>query len=452
MNSQPSRLRRSNSFWTFALLAAALIGAGFLSSATPSKAAEDVPAAAAGSATKNSPEAVAARTVFAIGDKLRITFFERYSQSFDGSEGQILSSLVERTELTGDYVVQSDGLIFLPLLGPSMTATLSSSQLERALQARFREEFRGEVSVAIQLIEREPIYVAGDISQPGNFRHVPGMTVMHALALAGASDRVGADEWRQLDLTRERERLRQSESRLKGILARTIALSRSSGRDDLELMQQLEALAGSLGANRLSADAIAVRQLEMAALASQSETYVAILASLVDEHTIMKQSIQDAEAAMLDRAERVELLMQLRQRGATTDQNVHVGRTDHAKARSVWNELRASMARLERLVTEVEAQSRQKEIEADAVVASELNLLRASRLQEQTTLSVMAQTLVTLGSIAITEGTDSSLEFEIVRRSPQGIEHIAADSFTEMYPGDLLHIQPRHKARHTATL
>ena len=49
--------------------------------------------------------------------------------------------------------------------------------------------------------------VAGDIAQPGNFRYVPGMTVMHALALAGASDRVGTDQWRQLDLTRERERL-----------------------------------------------------------------------------------------------------------------------------------------------------------------------------------------------------------------------------------------------------
>ncbi len=446
MKSQPDRRDHASHCALVVPLFTALLLAS-----TAVWAADDGPAQPV---TANSPAAVAARTVFAIGDRLRITFFERYGQSLDMSEGQVLSSLVERTELTGEYVVQSDGLVFLPLLGPTEAASHSNAQVETALQRRFKQEFRGEVSVAIQLLEREPVYVAGDISQPGNFRHVPGMTVMHALAMAGASERAGAAEWQQLDLTRERERLRQSEARLGGILARTLALFRSTGRDDQGLGQQLEALAGKPFADRLSADAAAVRELELAVLASQAETRTAILASLADERTIMEQSIEDAEAAMRDRAERVDLLLRLRQRGATTDQNVHVARTDLAYARSIWNDLRASMARLERSVAEVKAEARQSEIEADAAVARELHQLRASRVQEETTRSIMAQTLATLGSIATVdaEGAASGMEFEIVRRSPQGLEHIPADSFTEMQPGDMLHIHRTRDERQTAGL
>ena len=451
MNNLSDRPNQSSRFPSLAHLTGALLAAQMLIVSPAAKAADDGPTRPV---TENSPAAVAARTVFAIGDRLHITFFERYGQALDSSEGQVLSSLVERTELTGDYVVQSDGLVFLPLLGPTAAASQSNAELERALEQQFRQEFSGEVSVAIQLVEREPVYVAGDIPQPGNFRHLPGMTVMHALALAGASDRAGADEWRQLDLTRERERLRQSESRLGGILARTIALSRSTGRDDQGLMQQLEALAGNPVADRLAKDAIAVRKLELAVLASQAETRTAILASLADERTIMEQSIADAEAAMLDRAERVDLLLQLRQRGATTDQNVHVARTDLANARSVWNDLRASMARLERSVAEVKAEARQSEIEADSAVARELSELKASRAQEETTRSIMAQTLATLDSIvtADADGADSGLEFEIVRRSPQGLDHIPADNFTEMLPGDMLYIHRTSTERQTAGL
>lgn len=454
MNSQPFRRSDRSAVSPFAALLAALLAAPALILPSTAQATEDTPTVSVQKAAENAPAAVAARTVFAIGDRLRITFFERYGQALDSSEGQILSSLVERTELTGDYVVQSDGLVFLPLLGPNLAASISSTQLEEALRASFQREFQGEVSVAIQLIEREPVYVAGDIAQPGNFRYVPGMTVMHALALAGASDRVGTDQWRQLDLTRERERLQQSESRLTGIVARSIALARSTGRDEQGLMQHLQTLAGGPTAEKLSAEAIALRDLEMAVIDAEAEAREMVLASLADERTIMEQSIRDAEAAMLDRAARVDLLMDLRQRGATTDQNVHVARTDLATARSVWNELRAAMARLERSVAEVTAQARQSEIAADAAVARELHLLGASRIQEETTRSIMAQALINLGSVATTQlaNAKNEMQFEIVRRTPQGLEHIEANSFTEMHPGDMLHIHTRREEHQTAGL
>ena len=54
---------------------------------------------------------------FALSDRLRITLFEKVDLSDEEQTNIPATGLVERTELTGDYVVQENGYIVLPLLG-----------------------------------------------------------------------------------------------------------------------------------------------------------------------------------------------------------------------------------------------------------------------------------------------------------------------------------------------
>src|SRR4051794_8526740 len=51
---------------------------------------------------------------YAIGDRLKISFFEAVGAP---AGGPTLRSLIERSELSGEYVVQADGTVFLPLVG-----------------------------------------------------------------------------------------------------------------------------------------------------------------------------------------------------------------------------------------------------------------------------------------------------------------------------------------------
>ena len=55
----------------------------------------------------------------AVGDRLRIVFYSRLGGSAvaDGTKAPNLSSLTERQDMAGEYVVQLDGTIFLPFLG-----------------------------------------------------------------------------------------------------------------------------------------------------------------------------------------------------------------------------------------------------------------------------------------------------------------------------------------------
>ncbi|VVT03436.1 polysaccharide biosynthesis/export family protein [Rhizobium sp. EC-SD404] len=400
------------------------------------------------------PSAVEARTAFVIGDTLRITFFERFGEDLGGAEDSVLSSLVERSELTGEYVIQQDGFIFLPLIGPTQTAMLTSPQLEDALKNRFKELFNGDVAVAIQLTAREPVYVAGAIPQPGHFPYVPGMTVMHALALAGASDRIDGDQWRQLDLVRERERVRQAESRLKGVLARASVLADETHRNSSRLVEQLLSVAGPRAAEDLQAEATALRDLERKGVEARRVARETILTSLIAERALVEQSVADSEETMMEKIERVAVMNDLRRRGATTDQNVHVARSELSNARAAWNELRAAMTRIERNITEVRLQERDGEIEQQIAVERELQTLRAAVAQEEATRSSLAQVLARVATLDPTamEEEGGHMRMEIVRRTPDGLQHIQAHSFTEMHPGDMLNIISAKDERQTAGL
>ena len=82
----------------------------------PVALAPTVPGPASGTAQAGSPAVLHCVP----GDRLKITFYERVGGLEEGRREQVPSSeLVERAELTGEYVVQLDGTVFLPCLGPS---------------------------------------------------------------------------------------------------------------------------------------------------------------------------------------------------------------------------------------------------------------------------------------------------------------------------------------------
>ena len=65
------------------------------------------------------PEALRPQAPFSMhvspGDHVKVAFYERVAVLADGRAEQVSSSqLVERTELTGEYVVQLDGTVFVP--------------------------------------------------------------------------------------------------------------------------------------------------------------------------------------------------------------------------------------------------------------------------------------------------------------------------------------------------
>jgi protein involved in polysaccharide export with SLBB domain len=101
------------------------------------------------------------------GDKLRITTFNE-------------------PNLTGEFVVSSSGAIALPLAGEIPAKGSTPSELEKTIQERLASGgFVLKPRVSAEIIEYRPYYILGEVTKPGQYNYLVGLTVSKAVATAG---------------------------------------------------------------------------------------------------------------------------------------------------------------------------------------------------------------------------------------------------------------------------
>jgi polysaccharide export outer membrane protein len=102
----------------------------------------------------------------ASGDRLRIIVF-----------GQ--------DNLSNSYAVDGSGHISLPLVGLVEARGLTTTKLERVIEARLRNGLMREPRVTVEVEQYRPFFVMGEVTTSGQFPFVNGMTVQTAVAIAG---------------------------------------------------------------------------------------------------------------------------------------------------------------------------------------------------------------------------------------------------------------------------
>ncbi|HWU60600.1 MAG TPA: polysaccharide biosynthesis/export family protein [Ensifer sp.] len=100
------------------------------------------------------------------GDRLRITVFDQPS-------------------LTNTYSVDQSGYIAFPLIGSVVARGKTMQELEVAIAAQLRKGYLRDPDVTVEVDRYRPIYVMGEVGQPGQYSYAPGMTVQNAVAAAG---------------------------------------------------------------------------------------------------------------------------------------------------------------------------------------------------------------------------------------------------------------------------
>jgi len=100
------------------------------------------------------------------GDKLRVVVF-----------GQ--------DALSNTYTVDAEGRVSLPLIGAVQARGLTTAKLSSAITARLKQSFIRDPSVAVEIETYRPFFVLGEVTFPGQYPYVPGMTAESAVAVAG---------------------------------------------------------------------------------------------------------------------------------------------------------------------------------------------------------------------------------------------------------------------------
>jgi len=103
---------------------------------------------------------------FGPGDKLRVTVF--------GAE-----------DLSGDFAVGDNGTISMPLIGEVKAVGLTTQELATEMRRKLSEGYIKDPKVAIQATLYRPFYIYGEVTKPGEYPYVAGMSVQNAIATGG---------------------------------------------------------------------------------------------------------------------------------------------------------------------------------------------------------------------------------------------------------------------------
>lgn len=88
--------------------------------------------------------------------------------------------------IAGDYTIDETGFISVPFVRQIKVAGLSYPEVENTIAKRLIEmEIIKNPSVTVQPLELRPIYVMGEVRQPGEYAYRQGMTVFAAISMAG---------------------------------------------------------------------------------------------------------------------------------------------------------------------------------------------------------------------------------------------------------------------------
>ena len=100
------------------------------------------------------------------GDKLRVITF-----------GEL--------NLTGEFIVDDAGKIAFPLLGEVQTGGKTTNQVTADITTRLGKGYILNPKVSVEVLTYRPFYILGEVTRPGEYPFIAGLTVLNAVATAG---------------------------------------------------------------------------------------------------------------------------------------------------------------------------------------------------------------------------------------------------------------------------
>jgi polysaccharide export outer membrane protein len=103
-----------------------------------------------------------------------------------GPEDVLQVTVWKETTLSGTFPVRPDGMISMVLLGDVKAAGLTPTQLSATLTADYKKYIQDPlVTVLVQQVNSQRIYLVGEVGKVGPVPLTPGMTPLQAIASAG---------------------------------------------------------------------------------------------------------------------------------------------------------------------------------------------------------------------------------------------------------------------------
>jgi protein involved in polysaccharide export with SLBB domain len=102
-----------------------------------------------------------------------------------GSGDKLRVTVYGEKDLSGDFDVNDQGVVALPLIGPVVVGGKTLSETEALITEKYGKNYLVNPRVNVEVLNYRPFYILGEVGRPGSYPYVSGMTMLNAIALAG---------------------------------------------------------------------------------------------------------------------------------------------------------------------------------------------------------------------------------------------------------------------------
>lgn len=97
-------------------------------------------------------------------------------------------------DLSGEFAIESNGNISMPLIGAVKAMGKTQKQLENEVRQKLASGFLVDPKVSIEVANYRQFYIVGEVDEPGAYDYVPSLNVIKAIAIAGGFTRRAVDD------------------------------------------------------------------------------------------------------------------------------------------------------------------------------------------------------------------------------------------------------------------
>lgn len=102
-----------------------------------------------------------------------------------GPGDRISVTVFGEADLSGEFQIDGQGQVPMPLIGTVNAIGESPRSLERHLVALFSDGYLVNPQISVEVLNFRPFFILGEVNNPGSFPYREGLTVLNAVALAG---------------------------------------------------------------------------------------------------------------------------------------------------------------------------------------------------------------------------------------------------------------------------
>lgn len=102
-----------------------------------------------------------------------------------GAGDRVRIKVYGEADISGEYEIDNNGVVSIPLAGRLKAAGLTTRQFEKAVAAALSRGIVRDPRVSAEIATYRPFYILGEVKKAGEYPYKSGLTVLDAIASAG---------------------------------------------------------------------------------------------------------------------------------------------------------------------------------------------------------------------------------------------------------------------------